>query len=322
MTAFWNSQNVIVTGGAGFLGRYVVDRLEARGAIVFVPRSADYDLTRQCEVKRLYTDRPGATLVIHLAATVGGIGFNLQEPGRLLYENAIMGLHLMEQARLRGVQKFISVGTICEYPKFTPVPFKETDLWNGYPEETNAHYGLAKKLVMAQGQAYAQQYGFNAIHVLPTNLYGPGDNIDPRSSHVIPALIRRMIRARNKQFPYVEVWGSGAATREFLFVSDAAEGIIAAAERYNEPDPINLGTGQEISIRELVAKIKHEVGYRGIIYWDQTKPDGQPRRRVDTTRALTHLDWRPKTGFDNGLIQTVEWLEGVEAALCPSAAAI
>lgn len=319
--AFWDNQSVIVTGGAGFLGRYVVDHLEARGALVIVPRSADYDLTRQCEVKRLYADYRGATMVIHLAAVVGGIGFNQLEPGRLLYENAIMGLHLMEYARLNEIQKFVSVGTICEYPKFAQVPFRETDIWAGYPEETNAPYGLAKKLIMEQGKAYAQQYGFNAIHVLPTNLYGPGDTVDPRRSHVIPALIRRMVHARNADYPFVEVWGSGAATREFLYVDDAAEGIVLAAEKYDDPRPVNLGTGNEISIRQLVDKIKHAVGYEGQIIWDTTKPDGQPRRQVSTTRARAYLGWQASTSFDDGLAKTIKWLEGQEAKKCQLVAA-
>jgi GDP-L-fucose synthase len=297
----------MVTGGAGFLGRAVVRRLEAGGATdVFVPRSAAYDLRTTEGVERALADgRP--EVVIHLAAVVGGIGANRENPGRFFYENAIMGIGLMEQARLAGVGKFVQVGTVCSYPKFTPVPFREEDIWNGYPEETNAPYGLAKKMLLVQGQAYRAQYGFNVIHLIPVNLYGPADNFDPASSHVIPALIRKCVEAIDAGADHVEVWGTGAASREFLYVDDAAEGIVLGAERYDGADPVNLGVGREITISELVALIAGLTGFEGEIHWDPAKPDGQPRRALDTSRARERFGFRATTGFEVGLRTTIEW---------------
>ncbi len=302
-------RRVLVTGGAGFLGRHVCAALRARGpAELFAPRKAEYDLTYQDRVRTLLQDtRPD--VIVHLAAVVGGIGANRENPGRYFYENAVMGVHLMEEARLAGVTKFVALGTICSYPKFTPVPFKEDDLWTGYPEETNAPYGLAKKMLLVQGQAYRQQYGFNAITLLPVNLYGPHDNFDPSSSHVIPALIRKAIEARNAGRPEIEVWGDGSASREFLFVRDAAEGIALAVERYDSPDPVNLGSGREITIRELVGVICDLCRYRGTVRWDATKPNGQPRRCLDTTRARATFGFTATTDFRTGLAETIAWYE-------------
>ena len=303
-------RRVMVTGGAGFLGSRVVDRLRAAGATgVVVPRSADYDLRERDAVRRLLADaRP--EVVIHLAAVVGGIGANRENPGRFFYENAIMGIELMEQSRLAGVAKFVGVGTVCSYPKFTPVPFREDDIWNGYPEETNAPYGLAKKMLLVQGQAYRAQYGFDAIHLVPVNLYGPGDNFDPASSHVIPALIRKCLEARDRGDAFVEVWGTGAASREFLYVDDAAEGIALATERYDGDEPVNLGVGHEITIRELVETIARLSGFEGEIRWDATKPDGQPRRALDTSRARERFGFVAHTSFEDGLRRTIAWYEG------------
>ena len=297
----------MVTGGGGFLGRRVIAKLEAAGADqIFVPRSRDYDLRTKDGVDCALADgRP--QLVIHLAAVVGGIGANRENPGRFFYENAIMGIQLMEQARLAGVEKFVTIGTVCAYPKFTPVPFREDDLWNGYPEETNAPYGLAKRMLLVQGQAYRQQYGFNAIYLLPVNLYGPGDNFDPRSSHVIPALIKKCVDARETGADHIDVWGTGAASREFLFVDDAAEGVVLAAERYDGPDPVNLGTGEEITIRELVELVVELTGYPGEIRWDPTKPDGQPRRTLDTTRARERFGFVAHMAWEDGLRATIDW---------------
>jgi len=303
-------RRVVVTGGAGFLGRAVVARLRESGVTdVVVPRSADYDLRERDAVRRLLADaRP--EVVIHLAAVVGGIGANRANPGRFFYENAIMGIELMEQSRLAGVAKFVGVGTVCSYPKFTPVPFREDDIWNGYPEETNAPYGLAKKMLLVQGQAYRAQYGFDAIHLVPVNLYGPGDNFDPASSHVIPALIRKCLEARDRGDAFVEVWGTGAASREFLYVDDAAEGIALATERYDGDEPVNLGVGHEITIRELVETIARLSGFEGEIRWDATKPDGQPRRALDTSRARERFGFVAHTSFDDGLRRTIAWYEG------------
>ena len=299
----------MVTGGAGFLGSKLVGELQRRGATdVFVPRSLDYDLRDPAGIRRALADaRP--EIVLHLAAVVGGIGANRENPGRFFYDNAIMGIQLMEEARLAGVRKFVTVGTVCSYPKFTPVPFHEEDLWNGYPEETNAPYGLAKKMLLVQAQAYRQQYGFNGIYLIPVNLYGPGDNFDPASSHVIPALIKKCVDARRHGLPFVEVWGTGAASREFLYVDDAAEGIILAAERYDGPEPVNLGVSREITIKELVELIVELTGYRGEVRWDSTKPDGQPRRALDTSRAAQLFGFRAQTDFREGLRRTVEWYE-------------
>jgi GDP-L-fucose synthase len=299
----------MVTGGSGFLGSAVVTRLRGAGATeVFVPRSSEFDLrTRDGIARALADDKPD--LIVHLAAVVGGIGANRANPGRFFYENAIMGIELMEQARLAGVAKFVGVGTVCSYPKFTPVPFREDDLWNGYPEETNAPYGLAKKMLLVQGQAYRDQYGFNAIHLLPVNLYGPGDNFNPESSHVIPALIRKCLEARDRGDAYVEVWGTGAASREFLYVEDAARGIVLAAERYDGRDPVNLGVGSEITIRDLTELIARVTGFTGEIRWDPSKPDGQPRRALDTSRARERFGFVAGTGFEDGLRATIEWYE-------------
>ena len=301
------ARRVVVTGGAGFLGRCVVRKLEERGCKgVFVARSADYNLVEMEDVRRLYRDaRP--EVVVHLAASVGGIGANMKNPGSFFYENLMMGVQMMEQGRQSGVEKFVAVGTICAYPKFTPVPFKEENLWNGYPEETNAPYGLAKKMLLVQSQAYRQQYGFNSVYLLPVNLYGPGDNFDPDSSHVIPALIRKVLEAKQRGEKRVVAWGTGSATREFLYVDDAAEGIVLATERYNKPEPVNLGAGFEISIKDLAAMISGLAGFDGSIEWDASRPDGQPRRRLDTSRAKAEFGFEAKTDFREGLRRTIEW---------------
>lgn len=298
---------MVVTGGAGFLGSFVVEELAARGASeIIVPRSATCDLTDERAVERLYADaRPD--MVIHLAATVGGIGANRENPGRFFHENAIMGIHLIEHARRVHLPKFVCMGTICAYPKHTPVPFREEDLWSGYPEETNAPYGIAKKALLVMLQAYRQQYGLNGIYLLPVNLYGPRDNFDPASSHVIPALIRKFATAAREGHATVEVWGTGNATREFLYVADAARGVVLAAERYDSGDPVNLGIGFEISIRDLATMIADLTGFRGGIVWDPSKPDGQPRRMLDVTRARDRFGFTAGTPFQEGLRRTVEW---------------
>jgi nucleoside-diphosphate-sugar epimerase len=302
-------RRVLVTGGAGFLGRHVCDavRRHAPAALV-APRKAHYDLTEQADVRRMLDDhRPD--VVVHLAAVVGGIGANRNSPGRFFYQNAVMGVLLMEEARRRGARKFVTAGTICSYPKFAPVPFREDALWDGYPEETNAPYGVAKKALLVQAQAYRREYGFDAITLLPVNLYGPGDNFDPATSHVIPALIRKAVEARDAGRDHVEVWGTGLASREFLFVRDAAEGLVAAAAAYNDPDPVNLGTGREITIRELAGLICALCGFPGELRWDPSKPDGQPRRCLDTSRARERFGWVATTGLRDGLRETVAWYE-------------
>jgi GDP-L-fucose synthase len=305
----WKSQRVVVTGGAGFLGSFVVDGLRARGAgEVTVPRSSDYDLVDNAAVARLYRDaRP--TLLLHLAARVGGIGANRQNPGRYFYENLMMGAQVLEQGRRFGLPKLVAVGTICAYPKHTPVPFKEEDLWAGYPEETNAPYGLAKKMLLVQSQAYRQQYGFNSVVLFPVNLYGPRDNFDPESSHVVPALIRKCIEARDAGSAEISVWGDGSASREFLHARDAAEGILAAAEKYDSSEPANLGAGFELQIRELVPLVARACRFQGRITWDASKPNGQPRRSVDATRAFERFGWRAQIPFEEGLRETVAWYE-------------
>jgi GDP-L-fucose synthase len=322
--AFWSKKRVLVTGGAGFLGSFVVEKLQERGCKdIFVPRSKDYDLVQMESVKRVYKDSK-PHIVIHLAARVGGIGANLANPGKFYYDNLMMGVQMMEVGRQVGVEKFVAIGTVCAYPKFTPVPFKEEDLWNGYPEETNAPYGLAKKMLLVQAQSYRDQYGFNAIYLLPVNLYGPRDNFDPETSHVIPALIKKFIDAKSSEPqavkdittgcipptsdspPTVVVWGTGKPTREFLYVEDAAEGILLATERYNKPDPINLGAGFEISIKDLVELIVKLTGFKGRITWDTSKPDGQPRRMLDTSRAEKEFGFKAMTSLEEGLKKTIE----------------
>jgi len=305
--SFWSNKRVLITGGAGFLGSFVVEKLRQRGCKdIFVPRRKDYDLVEMEAVKRLHKDTQ-PNLVIHLAARVGGIGANQANPGKFFYDNLMMGAQLMEAGRQAGVEKFVTISTICAYPKFTPVPFKEEDLWNGYPEETNAPYGLAKKMLLVQSQAYRQQYGFNSIVLFPVNLYGPRDNFDLQTSHVIPALIRKCLEAKRSDAPNIEVWGDGSPTREFLYVEDAAEGICLAAERYDSSEPVNLGSGMEISIKDLVHTIKRMTGFTGEIIWDTTKPNGQPRRSLDTSRAEKHFGFRAKTSFEEGLRRTIEW---------------
>jgi len=320
MSGFWDGRQVMVTGGAGFLGSAVVRRLHEAGATeIFVPRLEDYDLRKLPDIDRALADgRPD--LVIHLAAVVGGIGANRENPGRFFYDNAIMGIQLIEQARLAGVGKFLSVGTVCAYPKFTPVPFREDDIWNGYPEETNAPYGLAKKMLLVQSQAYRDQYGFNAIYLIPVNLYGPGDNFDSASSHVIPALIKKCVDARERGDTFIEAWGTGSASREFLYVEDAARGIVLAAERYDGRDPVNLGVGSEITIRDLTELIVRVTGFAGEIRWDPSKPDGQPRRALDTSRARGAFDFVAGTSFEEGLRLTIEWYKNARSSASPSSA--
>lgn len=311
---FWTDKRVLVTGGAGFLGSYVLKGLHSRGCQrVFVPRSKDFDLRENESIVRLY-DKVRPDMVIHLAAVVGGIGANQKQSGQFFYENAIMGIQLVEYARRFGIQKFVCIGTICAYPKFTPVPFKEKDLWNGYPEETNAPYGLAKKMLLVQLQSYREEYGFNGIYLLPVNLYGPGDNFDLETSHVIPAIIRKCVEAKVQGKKMVVAWGTGIVSREFLYAEDAAEGILLAAEYYNGSDPVNLGSGEEISIRELVYLIRELSGFEGEIEWDTSKPDGQPRRRLDTSRAEREFGFKAKTSLRDGLRRTIDWYESVFAS--------
>ena len=306
------NKRIVVTGGAGFLGEHVVRMLEAHGCTdIVVPRRSRYDLTHEANVKRLYVDvKP--EVVIHLAAVVGGIGANRANPGRFLYENLVMGAMLMEYARRTEVEKFVGIGTICSYPKFTPVPFREEHLWNGYPEETNAPYGMAKKMLLVQGQAYRQQYGFNAVHLLPVNLYGPGDNFDPESSHVIPALIRKCLEAVERGEPEIVCWGDGTPTREFLYIEDCAEAIVLAAERYDGVEPVNIGAGFEISIKDLAELIAELTGFWGRVVWDTSKPNGQPRRCLDTSRAWELFAFRAQTDFREGLRRTIEWYMKVD----------
>lgn len=305
--SFWSERRVVVSGGSGFLGSFVVERLQAAGCSeVVVPRSRDYNLCEKAEAFRLFKEtRPD--VFIHLAAVVGGIGANRLSPGRFFYENAAMGLNVIEAARIQEIEKFVCAGTICSYPKFTPVPFREEDFWNGYPEETNAPYGLAKKMLLVQLQAYRQQYGTNGIYLALVNLYGPGDNFDLETSHVIPALIRKFCEARETGAAEIVAWGTGTATREFLYVQDAAEAIVLAAEKYGKPDLVNLGSGQETSVRDLLEQIRLLTGYEGSIRWDITKPDGQPRRCLDTSRAFAEFGWSARTTLRDGLQRTIDW---------------
>jgi GDP-L-fucose synthase len=305
--SFWSGRRVVVTGGAGFLGSVVVQKLRERGCReIVVPRRAEFDLTTEEAVERLYREaRPD--LVIHLAASVGGIGANRANPGRFFYENALMGIHLIEGARRWGVGKFVCAGTICGYPKLAPIPFREEDFWNGYPEETNAPYGIAKKALLTMLQAYRAQYGLHGVYLLPVNLYGPGDNFDPERSHVIPALIRKCVEAVDAGREEIPAWGTGRATREFLHVEDAAEAFVLAAERYDKPEPVNIGAGFEISIKELTETIARLSGFQGRIVWDPSKPDGQPRRKLDTSRAEREFGFRAQVDFETGLRKTIEW---------------
>jgi GDP-L-fucose synthase len=300
---------IVVTGGAGFLGRFIIDRLKGyQNVEIFIPRSKEYDLVRGEEVRRMLRET-NPDMVIHLAAVVGGIGHNQKNPGRFFYDNLMMGVQLIEESRLHGVKKFVATGTVCAYPKFTPVPFKEDDIWSGYPEETNAPYGLAKKMMLVQAQAYREQYDFNTIFLLPANLYGPGDNFDLETSHVIPALVRKCVEARRNNAPYIEAWGSGNVSREFLYVEDCAEGIVKAAAQYDEPLPVNLGNGREVMIKELVETIAKLSGYTGEIRWQSSKPDGQPRRQLDTSRAFEKFGFRAATNLEDGLQKTIDWFE-------------
>lgn len=303
---FWNNKSVLVTGGNGFLGTHLVARLKDQGANVTAPTKQQYDLVNAEDIKKMYDENP-SDMVIHLAARVGGIGANRQHPGSFFYDNLMMGVQLMHEAYLRKIPKFVALGTVCAYPKFTPVPFKEDDLWNGYPEETNAPYGLAKKMMLVQSQGYREEYGFNSIFLLPVNLYGPGDNFDQASSHVIPALIKKCVDAVSNGDDEIVVWGDGSATREFLYVEDAAEGILLAAEKYNKSDPVNLGSAFEISIKDLVEIIAKETGFTGAITWDTSKPNGQPRRKLDTSRAKQAFEFESTTSFVDGLKKTIAW---------------
>ncbi len=304
---YWTNKRVCVTGGGGFLGSYVIDRLRERGATdILVPRKRDYDLVDGAAVRRMLDDiQP--QIVLHLAANVGGIGANRAHPAEFLYDNLMMGVQLLHESWRRGVEKFVAVGTVCSYPKFTPVPFKEVDFWGGYPEETNAPYGLAKKMLLVQSQSYRKQYGFNSIYLIPVNLYGPKDNFDLETSHVIPALIRKCLEAIERGDEEVVVWGDGSPTREFLYAADAAEGIFLAAERFNGEEPVNLGSGEEISIKDLVETIEELTGYQGRLVWDTSKPNGQPRRSLDTSRATELFGFTAQTKLEQGLRETVEW---------------
>jgi len=307
MSGFFEDRRVVVTGGAGFLGGYVVEGLRKRGCKnILVPKIEDYNLVNIADIVQMYDDmRPD--IVIHLAAIVGGIGANREHPGEFFYKNLMIGVQLIEQGRLRDIEKFVAIGTVCAYPKFTPVPFKEESIWNGYPEETNAPYGLAKKMLLVQSQSYRAEYGFNSIFLLPVNLYGPGDNFDPKSSHVIPALIKKCVDAIESGADHIDCWGTGKSSREFIYAADAAEGILMATEHYNGAEPVNIGAGFEITIKELVEKIAKITGFKGEIRWDSSKPDGQPRRRLDVSRAKEYFGFEGKTSFEKGLKETIKW---------------
>ena len=307
MSGFFENRRIVVTGGAGFLGSYIIEGLQRRGCKnILVPKIEDYDLVNIKDIVRMYEDMK-PDIVIHLAAVVGGIGANREHPGEFFYKNLMMGVQLIEQGRLRNIEKFVATGTVCAYPKFTPVPFKEDDLWSGYPEETNAPYGLAKKMLLVQSQSYRAEYGFNSIFLLPVNLYGPGDNFDPASSHVIPALIKKCVDAIDSGADHIECWGTGSASREFIYAADAAEGILLATEYFNGAEPVNIGAGFEITIKELVEKIVKLTGFKGEIQWDSSRPDGQPRRCLDTSRAKEYFGFEAKTSFDEGLKATIDW---------------
>jgi len=303
---FWQGKKVLVTGGNGFVGRHLVKKLNDLGAIVMAPTHEQYDLVEIDQIKKMYSEYP-CDMVIHLAAVVGGIGINREHPGSFFYKNLMMGVQLIEQARINKIPKFVALGTVCAYPKIIPIPFVEEDLWNGYPEETNAPYGLAKKMMLVQSQAYRQEYGYNSIFLLPVNLYGPGDNFDPESSHVIPALIKKCLDAVESKSDHIDVWGTGSASREFLYIDDLVSGILLASEKYNESYPVNLGSSNEIYIKDLVELIAKLVGFKGEIRWDSTKPDGQPRRKLDTSKAKNLFGFESTTTFENGLRETIEW---------------
>jgi GDP-L-fucose synthase len=303
---YWKNKTVLVTGGNGFLGSYVCENLKAKGAVVIAPTHSEYDLVDRDQIIKMYKNNP-CDVVIHLAAVVGGIGINQEHPGKFFYDNLMMGVQLIEYARQFQIPKFVALGTVCAYPKYTPVPFKEDELWNGYPEETNAPYGLAKKMMLVQSEAYRQEYGYDSIFLLPVNLYGPRDNFDPSSSHVIPALIKKCIDAVGAGADSIEVWGDGSASREFLFAEDAAEGIVLAAEKYNKSEPVNIGSSFEITIKDLVEIIVKETGFTGSINWDTSKPNGQPRRKLDVTRAKNEFGFMSQTSFEEGLRKTIEW---------------
>ena len=308
-STYWKDKRVCVTGGAGFLGSFVCEKLAARGAKeIFVPKIEDYDLVQKDSINKMLEDSK-PDVIIHLAAQVGGIGANLLHPADFFYDNLMMGVQLIHESYLRGIQKFVALGTICAYPKFTPLPFAEENLWEGYPEETNAPYGLAKKMLLVQSQAYRQQYGFNSIFLLPVNLYGPRDNFRPESSHVIPALIKKCVEARDHNAPSIEVWGDGSPTREFLYVEDAAEGILLATEKYDKSEPVNLGSGMEISIKDLVTLIAKLTGFKGELVWDTSKPNGQPRRQLSVERAKREFGFEARVTFEEGLRRTIEWYE-------------
>jgi GDP-L-fucose synthase len=303
---FWKGKRVLVTGGSGFLGKHIVPKLQQNGSLVIVPRSRDYDLRKEADVRKLFTNAQ-PQIVIHLAVNGGGIGYMRKHPATVYDDNILMNTYVLEQSRQADVEKFVGIGTVCEYPKFTPVPFKEEDLWNGYPEETNASYGLSKRMMLVQTQAYKKEYGFNGIHLLLVNMYGPFDDFDSETSHVIPALIQKFVKAQIQRLDRIEVWGTGKASREFLYVEDAADAIILATEKYKKPDPINIGTGKEITIRNLVSVIANIIGYTGSITWDTTKPDGQPTRCLDISKAKNEFGFIAKTDFTEGLKKTIEW---------------